>query len=176
MEAIATKTEKPRKRAARKRALAAPAADQAVRDAERARPTDELGTTGLLQFAGLVEETYLKELRWPGAHAKFNEMLRRDPTIASLMNAIKLLARTATWSVEPAGTEGPDQQAAEFLEQALADMSVTIEDVVEDLLTAIPFGWSWHIRWPNTLSGYRDAVGASPPARIGWKSCLEAIT
>src|SRR5512140_2460123 len=114
-----------------------------IQQAERARPTDELGVTGLLQFCGQVEETYLAELRWPSAYTKYNEMRRRDPTIASLLNATNLLARGASWSVEPGGTTDADKRAAEFLEQALADMSITIEDAVEDALTGIPFGWAW---------------------------------
>lgn len=144
--------------------------DQAIAQVNRAAPGDELGTTGLLQFAGLVEETYLRELRWPGAYAKYNEMQRRDPTIASLLNAIRLLARTAIWTVEPASSDPVDQQAAEFLEQCLGDMSVTIEDVTEDLLTAIPFGWSWS----EIVYKRRKGPGAKVASQyddeaIGWR-------
>lgn len=141
-----------------------------VRAAENASPTDELGQSGLMQFHGLVEESYLRELRYPQAYDKFNEMRRRDPTIASLLNAVKLLARTATWSVEPAGTSEADKRAAEFLEQNLADMSVTLQDVTEDLLSAIPFGWAWS----EIVYKRRDGTTADPASKyddgaLGWR-------
>lgn len=146
------------------------AQDPQVAQAERANPTDELGATGLLAFFGNVQEAYLPELRWPGAYDKFNEMRRRDPTIASLLNAVNLLARAAVWSVEPAGTSSADRAAAEFLEQAIGDMSVTLEDAVEDLLTALPFGWAWS----EIVYKRRSGPGADPESKyddglIGWR-------
>lgn len=141
-----------------------------VAAAENAKPTDELGTTGLMQFHGIVEEAYLPELRYPAAYDKYNEMQRRDPTIASLLNAIKLLARTATWSVEPASSADTDQRAAEFLEQCLGDMSITIEDAVEDMLSAIPFGWAWsEIVYKRRKGPAADPSSQYDDSGIGWR-------
>lgn len=141
-----------------------------VREAERAKPTDELGQTGLRQFAGMVEETYLKELRYPGAYEKYNEMRRRDPSIASLLNAVRLLARPVSWEVEPAGTSEPDQRAAEFLSQCLDDMSITLEDAAEDLLTAIPFGWAWdEIVYKRRRGMKADPASKFDDNAIGWR-------
>lgn len=138
--------------------------------ANNASPTDELGQSGLMQFRGLIEEAYLRELRYPQAYDKFNEMRRRDPTIASLLNAVKLLARTATWSVERAGSSEADKRAAEFLEQNMSDMSVTFQDVTEDLLSAIPFGWAWS----EIVYKRRDGTTAEPASKyddgaLGWR-------
>ncbi len=144
--------------------------DQQIAQAERAKPTDELGVTGLLSFFGQIEEAYLPELRWPAAYAKFNEMRRRDPTIASLLNAITLLARTTSWTVEPAGTTDPDKKATEFLEQCLADMSHTAEDAVEDLLTALPFGWAWsEIVYKRRKGPSADPASKYSDGAIGWR-------
>lgn len=138
--------------------------------ARRAKPTDELGDTGLARFYGQVSETYLPELHYPYAYAKYSEMIRRDPTIASLVNAIKLLARTATWTVEPASEADPDKRAAEFLEQCLGDMSITIEDAVEDLLSAIPFGWAWsEIVYKRRKGPNGDAASNYDDNAIGWR-------
>lgn len=109
---------------------------------QNAKPTDELGVTGLRQFGGIIAEAYLAELRYPQAYYTYNEMLRRDPTFASMRNAIKLLARTTQLTVERAGSSEIDKRAAEFVEQNLDDMSLTVEDVVEDLISAIWFGWA----------------------------------
>jgi len=141
-----------------------------VSAAENANTTDELGVTGLMQFHGAIEEAYLPELRYPTAYDKYNEMQRRDPTIASLLNAIKLLARTATWSVEPASSKEPDQRAAEFLEQCLGDMSITMEDVVEDMLSALPFGWSWsEIVYKRRQGRRADPASKYDDGSIGWR-------
>jgi hypothetical protein len=145
-------------------------ADDQIRQAERARPTDELGASGLMSFFGQLEEAYLAELRWPSAYAKYNEMRRRDPTIASLLNATTLLSRSATWTVEPAGTSELDKQAAEFLEQNLGDMSLTIEDTVEDALTALPFGWSWsEIVYKRRKGPSADPASKYDDGKIGWR-------
>ncbi len=144
--------------------------DQMIQAARRAKPTDELGDSGLSRFFGQVSETYLPELRYPYAYAKYSEMLRRDPTIASLINAIKLLSRTATWTVEPAGTTDADQRAADFLTQCLGDMSITIEDAVEDMLSAIPFGWAWsEIVYKRRKGARGDAESKYDDNAIGWR-------
>ncbi len=137
---------------------------------ENAKPTAEIGESGLLHFHGQIEEAYIRELRYPQAYAKLNEIRRRDPTIASLANAVKLLSHTAIWSVEPAGSSDVDKRAAEFLEQSLADMSLTIQDAVEDFLSALWFGWSWS----EIVYKRRKGPGSDPASKyddggIGWR-------
>lgn len=144
--------------------------NQEIQHAEGARPTEELGASGLLTFGGQIEEAYLAELRYPAAYAKANEMRRRDPTIASMLNAVNLLARTASWTVEPAGSSDPDKRAAEFLQQNIDDMSITLEDAVEDMLSAIWFGWAWS----EVVFKRRKGAGADPESKyddgkVGWR-------
>ena len=103
----------------------------------------ETGKTGLLAFAGQVQEAYTSVLNWPAAYKIFNEMRRRDPTIRTLWNALILFARTATWYAEAGGKADGDRRAADFVQSCLEDMSHTVEDAVEDALSAVLFGWSW---------------------------------
>lgn len=143
--------------------------DPLIVAANKAKPTDELGVTGLLQWQGNITEAYRPNLYWPAAYKVYNEMLRRDPTIAALLNSIKLLARTASWTVEPASSAEPDQRAAEFLESCLGDMTITLEDAVEDLLTAIPFGWSWsEIVYKRRNRQSAEQSSAYDDGLIGW--------
>ena len=104
---------------------------------------NETGQTGLLAFAGQVQEAYTSVLNWPAAYKIFNEMRRRDPTIRTLWNALILFARTATWYAEAGGKADGDRRAADFVQSCLEDMSHTVEDAVEDALSAVLFGWSW---------------------------------
>ena len=106
-------------------------------------PTDELGATGLLSFAGQVQETYIEDLRWPAAYAIYDEMRRRDPTLRSMLNAVCLLARQASWRVTPASDKPADREAADFVESCREDMSITFADWLDDCMSFLPFGWSW---------------------------------
>lgn len=103
----------------------------------------ETGQSGLIAYNGLVSESYTSKLQWPSAYVIYDEMRRRDPTIRTMWNALILLARTASWYFELPGDTNADQQAAEYLQSCLGDMSHPIGDYVEDALTCVLFGWSW---------------------------------
>lgn len=106
-------------------------------------PLNEVGKTGLLEFAGQITETYTSKLNWPGAYDVYDEMRRRDPTIRTLWNALVMLMRTAQWYFEPESDRPEDRAAAEFLDDCLNDMSHTPTDGIEDAMTCVLFGWSW---------------------------------
>lgn len=138
--------------------------------AETAQPTDELGISGVMQFAGMVQEAYIADLYYPRAYDVYNQMQRRDPTLRSLLNAIKLLARPTIWSVEPASSAEADQRAAAFVDECVLDLSTPLSATVEDLLTAIPFGWAWSEIVYKRRAG-ADGAAASNYAddKIGWR-------
>jgi hypothetical protein len=119
----------------------------------------EIGKTGLMQWQGMVTETYTSKLQWPEAYSVYDEMRRRDPTIRTMWNALVMLARTATWYFEPESNSATDRRAADFLDSCLHDMSHTPEDAIEDALTCVPFGWSWLVtvykRRQDGLVGWR---------------------
>lgn len=132
--------------------------------------TDELGKEGLNAFYGHVSETYIEKLRWPEAYKVYDEMRRRDPTLRSILNAIKLLARQAEWKAEPASDKPADQEAADFLQTNLEDMSHTVEDLVDDVFTCLPFGWSS----VEICYKRRNGPGGEYPSqftdgRVGWR-------
>jgi len=119
----------------------------------------ETGQTGLVQWGGMISESYTTRLEWPGAYAIYDEMRRRDPTIRSILNALTLLARTAEWYVEPASDLAKDREIAEFVEECLHDMSVPIADAMEDALSCVWFGWSW----------LELVYKRRPDGRVGWQ-------
>ncbi len=121
--------------------------------------TTEAGSEGLQRWNGQVSETYLSKLQWPGAYAVYDEMRRRDPTLRSVLNAVRLLSRQAVWTVEPGGDTDDDRDAAKFLESCLEDMSHTVSDFVDDVLTFLPFGWA----------SAEIVYKRRPDGRIGWR-------
>lgn len=136
-------------------------------------PMYELGVTGLKRSAGYVNEEFLPALRGRKAVQVYREMSENDPIVGALLFAVDRLLRQLEWRVEPASQKGEDKQAAEFLESCMEDMSHTWDEFISEVLTMLPYGWSWHEvvykkrvgPWekdPRKRSRYSDG-------KIGWR-------
>lgn len=131
---------------------------------------NETGKTGLMAFAGQIQEAYTPVLNWPAAYKIYNEMRRRDPTIRTLWNALILFARTATWYAEAGGKADGDKWAADFAQSCLEDMSHTVEDAVEDALSCILFGWSWlEVVYKRRVGPEAAVASLYDDKGIGWR-------
>jgi hypothetical protein len=146
---------------------------QMLKDAMRDSPFREIGTTGLKRTSGYVDEEFLPQLRGRKAVQVFKEMSENDPLVGALLFAVDRLLRNVDWSVEPGGNSTEDARAAEFVEQCMDDMTGTWSDFVSEVLTMLPFGWSWHEvvykrrggiwgKDPRTQSKHSDDL-------IGWR-------
>ena len=107
-------------------------------------PLHELGDTGLKRAAGYIDEEFLPALRGRKAVKVFREMSLNDPTVAALLFAIEQLLRQVEWTVVSEDQTPEGQQAVEFLESCMDDMSHTWSDMVAEALSFIVYGWSWH--------------------------------
>jgi len=136
-------------------------------------PMVELGATGLKRTSGYIDEEFLPQLKGRKAVQIFREMSDNDPVIGALLFSVDRLLREIDWRVEPASSKPEDKEAAEFIEQCMEDMSSTWDDVISEILTMLPFGWSWHevvykkrvSPWekdPKYRSKYTDG-------KIGWR-------
>lgn len=136
-------------------------------------PIMELGVTGLRRTSGYVDEEFLAQLRGRKAVQIFREMSDNDPIVGALLYSVDRLLRQVDWRVEPADSTDEQKKAAEFVEQCMEDMSHTWDDMLTEILTMLPFGWSWHEivykkrvgPWetdPKKRSKYTDG-------RIGWR-------
>ena len=136
-------------------------------------PFAELGTTGLRRYSGYVEEEFLPQLRGRKAVQIFKEMSENDPLVGSLLFAIDRLLRNMTWNVLPAGKSAEDARAARFVEECMADMDETWQDFISEVLSMLPFGWSWHEIVYKRRSGMwkRDPRARSKHSDdlIGWR-------
>lgn len=129
---------------------------------------EETGTEGLRAFYGHTTEPYIDKLRWPGAYDIYNEMRRREPTLRTVLNCIRLLSRQAEWKVEAASDK--DTEAAEFLESCLEDMSHTVSDFVDDALTFLPFGWSsFELCYKRRQGADSKHKSRYTDGKIGWR-------
>lgn len=107
-------------------------------------PIIELGSTGLRRTGGYIDEEFLPQLRGRKAVGIYREMSDNDPIIGALLFALERLLREIDWRVEPASDKAEDKQAAEFVEQCMEDMSHSWDDLISEVLTMLPFGWSYH--------------------------------
>ena len=135
-------------------------------------PMGEYGRTGLRQYAGILYEEYETKLQGRRGVEVYTEMAESDSVIGSMMFAVEMLMRQATWSVDPGGDTEADKKAAEFVKSCMDDMSSTWQDTISEIMTFITYGWSWHeivykrrmgrSQDPRLTSQYDDGL-------IGWR-------
>lgn len=104
----------------------------------------EIGSTGLKRSAGFVEEEFLPQLRGRKAVQVYKEMSENDPLVGAMLYSIQMLLRNVEWTVEPGGKSRQDTIVAELIETAMDDMEHTWDEFISEVLTMLPYGWSWH--------------------------------
>ena len=133
----------------------------------------EYGKTGLFRFdTGWIYEEFLRELQGRKGIEVYKEMSENDDIIGAILFATEMLMRQSKWSIQEAGTEQADLDAAEFVRTCMDDMEETWSDFISEVLSFLPYGWSYHeivykrrmgrSKNPETNSKYTDGL-------IGWR-------
>lgn len=151
--------------------MATPTLKYRIPDAQRAS-FSEVGYTGLNQQSGTLREEFLPELRGKAGIKIYKEMRDNDPIVGAILFAVSMLIRQASWSVKPADESSGAEDAAEFVESCREDMSSTWGDVMSEILTMLPFGWSFLEEVYKKRNGpQRDPTQSSKytDGRIGWR-------
>jgi hypothetical protein len=93
----------------------------------KAKPTAtdfmEIGSSGLVQYGGKVQEDFLRQLQGRQGVANYREMADNDPVVGAVIHAIEMLMRSVDWSVDASDVN--DEQAiqyAEFVAGCMQDM------------------------------------------------------
>lgn len=133
----------------------------------------QLGSSGLRRQGGYVYEEFLPRLRWPRAGKIYQEMFDNDPVIGGVFYLAEMLIRGTTWGTRPGGETPRDIEAAEFLKECMYDMDTSWEDTISEILSMMPYGFSFHEvvhkirRGPNEKNGkYKSKYN---DGRIGWR-------
>lgn len=129
----------------------------------------ELGETGLQKSGGQVYEEFLRELRGDRWLKIVREMAEQDSVVVAVLFAVEMLLRQADWEITPADN---DTETAEFVESCFDDMSLSWEDTMTEILTMLPYGYSYletvykkrggDVDDPTKRSKHNDG-------RIGWR-------
>ncbi len=132
----------------------------------------EYGRIGQNRWDGIFFEEFLPELHGIKGIKVYREMEKNDDTVGAILFAIKMLIRHVSWSVDPGGSSAKDREAAEFVESCMNDMQSTWTDTISEILSFLPYGWSYHeivykrrmgkSRNRNISSKYSDGL-------IGWQ-------
>lgn len=132
----------------------------------------EVGRIGQKRWGGTFDEEFLKELRGIKGIETYKEMADNDDIIGAILFAIENLIRQATWSIQPGGNSEIDNNAAEFVESCMNDMSDTWTDTISEILSYITFGFSVHeIVYKRRNGKKKDRALSSKysDGLIGWK-------
>ncbi len=132
----------------------------------------ELGSTGITRFGGQIYEEFIPKLAMPHCLKVYDEMSSNDPTVGAVLFAEEQLIKKVSWNVVAGGNKRIDLKLKQFVEECKNDMSMTWGETIDDILTNVIYGFSWHEivyklrggQIPNPLrkSRYNDNL-------IGWK-------
>jgi hypothetical protein len=132
----------------------------------------EAGSTGLRRTSGYIFEEFLPQLQGYRAINVYREMRDNDPVVGAILFAIDKLVRQVSWRVQAASSAVEDQRAAKFLESCTKDMSTSWEDLVSEILTMLPYGWSLHEIVYKRRNGQTDSSETNSKyddGLIGWR-------
>ena len=145
-------------------------------DVAKQRPTStdfmEIGSSGLVQYGGRGEEDFLRQLQGRRGYAIFREMSENHPVVGGILAAIEMLFRSVDWTVTP--SDPNDQRAveeAEFVAGCMNDMSISWQDTINNILSMLVYGFSYHEIVYKRRSGLQDDGNSSQfnDGRIGWR-------
>lgn len=132
----------------------------------------EIGVTGYTRFGMLYESEWLKELSGRKAIQVYKEMKDNDNIVGAILFAIEMLVRQVSWRVEPATEESQSREIAEFVDSCFHDMSISWQDLLADILTMLPFGFSYlEIVYKQRMGDVEDPTKRSKynDGKIGWR-------
>lgn len=133
----------------------------------------EIGRPGLNQYNGYVFEEILPELSGFKWRRIVRQMVDDDAVISAMLFAIQMFSRQVTWDIKPASEDNEHLQDAALIKGALfEDMSQSWPDTLSEILTFLPWGWSYL----ETVYKYRSGETREPgknsrfnDGKVGWR-------
>lgn len=131
---------------------------------------EEHGVSGLKYNHGTVDDEMLKELRYERNRWKiYREMSENEPVLGAVLLAIQTLTRQVDWHIEPfqetslSIPTSEDLVAARFVETALQDLDKPFPDVIQEIMSYLVFGWSYHTIVLKQRNGFKPPNFIIPP-------------
>lgn len=119
-----------------------------------------VGTSGLRQFGGYIQEEFLKELKGTNAARIYREMSDNDPIVGALLFAVTMLIRQVQWNVQAADDSPEAEEAKAFVEEVINDMSTSWSSVMAEVSSMFVYGFApLEIIWKKRI-GPDEADGS----------------
>lgn len=145
-------------------------ADGLVRIEKQEPGFSETGITGLQIFSGQVREEFLTELIGKQGVRVYTEMSTNDALISAMLFAIEMFVRQVKWFFKPQTNSDRDQEAADFLDEAIRDMNQTFQNFLSECLSMLPYGWSWFEKVYKKREGLEGKTESLfDDGRIAWR-------
>lgn len=133
----------------------------------------EFGKTGLPVYSGRVYDEIDKKMTPERWRRSVREMSETDSSIGAFLFVIEMIARQVEWSIVPFAETPEDEDLALFVRQCLfEDMQQTWQNTVAEILSFVPWGWSWfEIVYKRRRGQSRDKTKNSKftDGRVGWR-------
>jgi len=119
----------------------------------------DIGSQGLRAYSGYIREEFLPQLQGRQGAQKYREMMDNSPVIGAIMFAIRSTMRKVEWRVNPADDSPEAEEAAEFVESCMDDMSHPWTDLVDENLSMLGYGYAPHEIVYKKRLGRRPGIG-----------------
>lgn len=134
----------------------------------------EFGKTGLPVYSGRIYDEIDKGLSADKWRKIVREMSDTDASIRALLFMIEMVVRQAEWKIVPFEPDNAeDEELAQFVRECLfEDMQQTWPDTVAEILSFVPWGWSWFevvFKRRGGLSKDKTKNSRFNDNRIGWR-------
>jgi len=138
-----------------------------IEKVEKAVRMREIGSTGLEHWSGRIDEEWLKEMSHDRKWKTIREMRDNDPIVGAILFAVDMLIRNIKWHIDPASDTPEAIEDAAFVESCRNDMSQTWENTISEILSFLPYGFSYHEIVYKRRKGKRTS--RFKDGKIGWK-------
>lgn len=99
----------------------------------------EIGHTGLVQYGGIIQEDFLREMRGKEGYKRYNEMRLNSAVVAAMLLAIENPLRSMSWTFS---SEAENDPRVELLDTARNNLQESWNDHIVEALSTLWAGFS----------------------------------
>lgn len=110
--------------------------------AEMPLDASSIGNTGLRSIGGFISEDFTIELQGLRGAEVYKEMADSDFVCGAVLFAVTMLTRNVTWNVQSVDDTPEAEDAKDFVEEVLDDMSMSFSDVMQDICSMFRHGYA----------------------------------
>lgn len=116
--------------------------------------TAVIGSTGLRQWGGFIDEEFLTDLKGTKAARVYREMSDNDGVVGAILYAVSMLMRETPWTVTAVDETPAAADAKAFVEECFDKMKTPLQDVIDEVCSMFTYGYApMEITWRERDDG-----------------------